>query len=70
MIFILLKKIVSKCNPEYSSIRKKIEKFEVRKNLANFYSSLKSSHRISLIKEEVSDYCRLGIEKLSKESLT
>ena len=70
MIVLILKRIVSKCNPEYSSIRKKIEKFEVRKNLANFYSSLKSSHRISLIKEEVSDYCRLGIGKLSTESLT
>ena len=70
MIVLLLKRIVSKCNPEHSSIRKKIEKFEVMKNLANFYSSLKSSHRISLIKEEVSDYCRLGIGKLSKESLT
>ena len=47
----------------------KIAEFEVKQHLANFFSSLKTIDRQSLIREEAVDCNRLQSSKMSKENL-
>ena len=48
----------------------KIENFQVKQNLTNYFAALNIEDRKSLIREEVSDCTRLGTSKLTKEILT
>ena len=64
------RQIVNICKIErcYNKSRK-IEKFNSKQKLANFFSSLPHRARESLIKEELLDRERLNTSKLSKENL-
>ena len=70
--FLFVSKVLFKCckSSRCLSFKKKIDKIQVEQRLASFFSSLKSSDRQSMIREEVQDQERLKAAKLSSEQLT
>ena len=70
LILVVLRSMVVCCKiKQCFTFKLQIDEIQVKQNLANFFSALKTSDRESLIREEAVDHNRLQSSKMSKENL-
>ena len=70
LILVVLRSMVICCKIKRCfSFKLQIDEIQVKQNLKNFFSALKTSDRESLIREEAVDSNRLQSSKMSKENL-